>query len=278
MMLQQTETLGVGLDPFPGYRLRQFLGRGGFGEVWEAEMENGRTVALKFMPCESAASPRELRSIQLVRQLRHRNLIRIDQVWCYQRYLVVAMELAEGGLDDLFDAYQTEFATPIVPEQLLLYLQQVAEALDFLNARQHLVEGQRLGIQHGDVKPSNILLFGATAKLSDFGLACPLSSLLSTPRRAGTTLYAAPEVFQGRISPSSDQFALAVTYSQLRTGRLPFPDSPTRFQSDYVRPAPDLAMLSVKERPVVARALARRAEDRWPTCGRFINELGKAMP
>jgi serine/threonine protein kinase len=276
--MQQSEILGVGLDPFPGYRLKRFLGRGGCGEVWEAETDSGALVALKFMPCESWASPREVKSIQNVRRLRHRHLIRIDQVWCFQQYLVVAMELAEGGLDDLYDAYQSQYGTVIGPKTLLLYMRQVATALDFLNARDHMIDGHRVGIQHGDVKPSNILLFGQTVKLSDFGLATPVTKEQIAHRKAGTLHYAAPELFQSRISMWTDQYALAVTYAQLRTGRLPFPDSPESFRSDYVRPAPDLELLPARERPVVSRALARRPEDRWQSCSTFMLELGRAMP
>ena len=56
---------------------------------------------------------------------------------------------------------------------------QAAEALDFLNARNHLIGGQRTGVQHCDIKPNNLLLFGETVKLCDFGLA----SVTTSPSR-----------------------------------------------------------------------------------------------
>lgn len=270
--------LQIGMQPYPGYRLRQLVGRGGFAEVWEAETSGGRKVALKFLPCgDNLAASREIRSIQALRQLKHPNLIEIEQVWCHLGYIVVAMELAEGSLLDLLEAFLQEFGTAIVPEQTLLYLTQVAEALDFLNSRQHYVDGRRVAFQHCDIKPSNILLFGETVKVSDYGLASATSAMVQGHRRAGTLDYAAPEIFQGRLSDWTDQYALGVTYCVLRGGRLPFTDTPTTFQRPYIRPTPDLTMLPDVERPIVGRALSPVPQNRWPTCGEFIAQLSKVI-
>jgi serine/threonine protein kinase len=266
--------LEAGAEPVPGYCLVQFLGRGGFGEVWEAESPQGTRVAMKFLPCGSSdKAAQENRSIQMVRQLGHANLIRIDDTWCLPGYLVVAMELAEGTLQDLYEAFEAEFGTPISTEQLWPLLSQAAEALDFLNRRQHRLNGQCVGIQHCDIKPSNLLLFGDMVKLSDYSLASTTTSGMKMHQRSGTTAYCAPEVFQGRLSDRTDQYALAVTYCQLRTGRLPFHDSPKHFTRSYVRPAPDLAMLSDVERPLIARALAPVPMDRWRSCGELVAQL-----
>jgi serine/threonine-protein kinase len=268
----------VGLEPHPGYRVTRLLGRGGFSEVWEAEVESGRPLALKFMPIdESRAAPREIRSIQMVRQLSHANLIRIDRVWLFERYIVIAMELAEGGLNDLLEAYQTEFGTPVPPAQVCFYLGQAASALDFLNARQHRINGQSLAIQHCDIKPSNLLLTGDTVKLSDFGLATVTTGSLNYHQRAGTTAYAAPEVFRGRLTDRTDQFGLAVSYCELRTGRLPFPNPPTTFQRSYTPPRPDLTPLPPQEQAIVLRALSTVPQDRWPSSSEFINRLSEVM-
>src|SRR5262245_44711291 len=113
----------AGLQPRPGYRLRRILGNGAFGQVWEADTESGPPVALKFMPCgHGGAATRELRSIQVVRQLSHPRLLRIDQVWCQPGYLVVAMELADGSLLDLLELYREEHGTPIPPRRTCEFL------------------------------------------------------------------------------------------------------------------------------------------------------------
>jgi serine/threonine-protein kinase len=266
------------MEPYPGYKLRQLVGQGGFAEVWEAETQTGQIVALKFLPCDdSLAATKEVRSIQAVRQLQHPNLIEIYQVWSHLGYIIVAMELAEGSLLDLLEAYQTELHTPVPPEQVCLYLTQTAEALDFLNTRQHTLDGRKVSFQHCDVKPSNILLFGDTVKLADFGLASPTSAPLKFHRRAGTLDFTPPEVFQGRLSDWTDQYALAVTYCLMRGGRLPFADRPTKFVRGYTRPTPDLTMLPEPERPHVARALNAVPQSRWPSCREFIARLAQTV-
>lgn len=266
-------------DLHPGYRLRQLRGSGGFGEVWEAETATGATVALKFLPTGKThqGAAQELRSIQLVQNLIHPHLVRIDRVWCAAGFLVIAMELADGSLADLLDVYLADLGAPLPPDHLLPFMAQAAQALDFLNNRQHLLHGQWVTIQHCDVTPSNLLIFDHTVKLSDFGLTTTLAARQKVHLRAGTPSYAAPEVFKGRLSDRTDQYALAVCYCLLRGGRQPFADSPPDFSTDYIRPAPDLSMLEPAERPAIERALAPIEQDRWPACGALIAELQKRM-
>ncbi|MGE3805650.1 MAG: serine/threonine-protein kinase [Gemmataceae bacterium] len=269
-------TLSTGAEPFPGYRLIQLLGRGGFASVWQATTPDGNQVALKFLECGSS-TVRELRAQEAVRHLPyHPNIIQVHQVWAWQHYIVVCMELAEGSLQDLLEAYQAEFNTPVVPEHVCLYLTQSAEAIDFLNARQHTIDGKKVAIQHCDIKPSNILLVGEHVKLSDFGLSTITSSFLQSSRKAGTLDFMAPEIFQGRISDRVDQYALAVTYVFLRTGKLPFPPV-GEFRESYVRPNPDLTMLPAAERPIIAKGLERVPHQRWPSCVAMMTELTKLI-
>jgi serine/threonine-protein kinase len=263
-------------DLYPGYRLRRLRGSGGFGEVWEAETEAGRTLALKFLPCaRGRGAAQELRSIQVIQTLEHPHLLKIDRVWCAGEFLVVAMELADGSLSDLLEVYRADLGTPLPPSHLLPLLAQAAKALDFLNNRQHLVSGQWVTVQHCDVTPPNLLLQDQTVKLSDFGLVTTLAGRHKVHYRAGTPAYAAPEIFQGQVSDRTDQYALAVCYCLLRGGRLPFVDTPRDFQTNYVRPAPDLSMVDAPERLTLARALATAPQDRWGSCEELIRELEK---
>lgn len=273
------QSLSPGLRPIPGYRLRVLLGRGGYGEVWQAEVEDGRNVALKFMACDDRlAAAKEIRAIQTIRQLQHPGLVRIDQVWATSGYLVVAMELAEGSLADLLAAYQDEFGTAIGQEEVRLYLSQIADTLDFLNQRQHHVDGNLVAFQHCDVKPGNMLLFGETIKLCDFGLSSQSSARLQAHRKAGTLDYAAPEIFEGNLSAQSDQYALAISYCELRSGRIPFPKV-NSFRASWPRERPeaDLSMLTPPEQPIIARALERVPMSRWSSCAEMMAELTKVV-
>src|SRR5205823_2364131 len=156
---------------------------------------------------------------------------------------VIAMELADGSLLDLLDVYRADYGSCIYPQHLCAYLTQAAEALDFLNTRQHHLNGQRVAVRHCDVKPSNLLVLNGLVKLADFSLAAQTTSPMGYHRRVGTLNYTAPERLQGWLSDRSDQYALAVSYCELRGGRLPFPDTPPDAGKDYVWPVPDLTML-----------------------------------
>lgn len=137
--------LRPGVEAYPGCRLVQVVGRGGFAEVWEAE-KNGERLALKFIPTNSSmVASKEIRSIQCVRRLQHPHLIRIDRMSCHQGCVVVGMELAEGSLHDLFIASLEEHGAPLPPSLVIRYLKQAADVIDFLNTRQHMVNGKRVG-------------------------------------------------------------------------------------------------------------------------------------
>jgi serine/threonine-protein kinase len=270
-------SLPSGLVPYSGCQLRRFCGCGGFGEVWEAEEPGGEVVALKFMPCNATNAPREIRSLQQVRQVVHPNLIRIEKIFCCSGYLVVGMELAEGSLQDLLDFSLGESGTPLPAAMVCSFLRPIADALDFLNARRHRVDGQLVAFRHCDVKPSNMLLFGETVKLADFGVTLMTVAASQAQPRAGTPDFAAPEVFAGKVTDRTDQYALGVSYYVLRTGRLPFSDTPAGFSSDYVRPAPDLNPLTPRERLALGRALSPAAMDRWPSCQELMAQLTWAV-
>jgi formylglycine-generating enzyme required for sulfatase activity len=147
---------------------------------------------------------------------------------------------------------------------LLDYLRDAARGLDYLNS---------LGIQHRDVKPHNLLLVGGGVKVADFGLAKLLEQTVASNSGAMTVAYAAPECFGGQISGRSDQYSLAVAYCQLRGGQLPFGGNAMQTMAGHLLQPPDLTMLPEAERPVVARALAKKPEERWPSCRAFVDAL-----
>jgi WD40 repeat protein/serine/threonine protein kinase len=270
--------LEPGQEPAPGYQLVRRLGKGGFGEVWEARAPGGFRVAFKFVTLAGAAGEAELRALEIIRNLRHPNLLSIFGTWQTAGRLIIGMELADATLLDEFNTVVAGGEKGLARRPLVRYSLDVAKVIDYLNKPRHFLGGKKpVGIQHGDIKPQNILRVGEGIKVGDFGLVQLLERSLA--QRAGglTPHYAAPEVFDGHISHWSDQYSLAVTWCHLRGGQLPFTGTFEEVRDGHCQQVPDLNMLPEEERPVVARALAKDPRQRWPNCRAFIKALADSV-
>jgi serine/threonine protein kinase len=269
-------------EPIPGYRLLEPLGRGGFGEVWKCEAPGGLAKAMKFVRGQAhaldhdAPAEEELRAIERVKAIRHPFILSMERVERIGFELVIVLELADHSLADLFQTERQSGKPGIPRDPLLGYLREAAEALDVMNAR--------YGLQHLDIKPQNLFLVSNHIKVGDFGLvnslpggaACAEGGLADPSPRLGaiTPLYASPEVFQGTLSRHSDQYSLAVVYKELLTGTVPFSGKNARqLLIQHTQVEPDLSALPEGDRPVVARALAKDPQQRFPSCSDFIHAL-----
>jgi serine/threonine-protein kinase len=266
--------LEAGAEPVSGYRLVRRLGQGGGGEAWEAIAPGSVHVALKFILLDSALARPELRSLEVIRDIRHPHLLDVQFILQVEDRLVVAMPLCDKSLADRLDECRREGVDGLPLDELLGYMGEMAAALDFLNEPRHRsADGTLVGIQHRDVKPHNVFLVGGSVRLADFGLAKVLEGGTGDHSGCMTPHYAAPELIEGRISPRSDQYSLAVTYVKLRTGELPFRGPVADVLLGHLRGKPDLSGLADGEREVVARALAKRPDERWPSCRDFAKFL-----
>lgn len=272
--------LKPGLEPVPGYRLIKRIGRGGFGEVWEAisNADNSR-LALKFLDCKNQAASLVVNEIKLLIQLRdlkHDNLLQFYSVTTGKNLIILSMELAEGSLNDLHYIYRTDHKTHIPPNVLINLMTQAADGLDFI-AHQKTANTNALvqhGMQHCDIKPSNLLVLNSQLKVADFGLSGP-QSWNSKNKAFGTPPYAPPELYEGRANGRSDQFSLAITYVELRSGYFPFPVSS---DNNFPTVAPELTMLPESERHVVAQALSKQWLNRYNSCREFVDALAQVIP
>jgi len=259
-------------EPVPGYILQARLGSGGFGQVWKAIGPGGFEVALKFVPRGGSAFSAESRALDLIRKIKHPHLLKVYGSWIETDWLVIASELADYSLfDRLQDAISS--GEPGVPQdELLRYMRKAAEAIDFLN-QVEIPELDVSGVQHRDIKPQNLLLTGDQVKLADLGISRPVSTQTVSHTGQLSIHYAAPEFFDGKTSRHSDQYGLAVTYVQLRTGHLPFRGNELEIFKGHVKGTPLLEGLTPGERFVVQRAMAKRPADRWPSCKAFVEAL-----
>jgi serine/threonine protein kinase len=256
-----------GMRPVPEYELVELLGQGGYGEVWKALGPGDVLVALKFIRLDARAGEIELRSLGVMKNIHHPHLTGIAGIWQREGLLIIAMELGEGTLMDLLLRSRREGQPGIPADQLCEYMREAAKGIDYLSTLQ---------IVHRDIKPQNMLLVGGGVKVADFGLAKLLEQALVSTSGAMTPSYAAPEFFRGEANSQSDQYALAVSYCQLRGGRLPFAGSVAELMAGHLMKPPDLSMLPEPERPIVARALAKDSSERWPDCRSFVRALEQA--
>jgi formylglycine-generating enzyme required for sulfatase activity/serine/threonine protein kinase len=267
-LLSSDPDLREGARPVPEYVLVHKLGAGGFGQVWKARDENGFEVALKFLCLEGRAGATELRAVEVMRNIRHAHVLPMFRAWQAGNWLVLALELGDRTLYQRLAEAEHADQPGIPRRELLGYLVEAAKGLDYLHT---------LSIQHRDVKPQNLLLVGGSVKVADFGLAKLLEHSQTSNSGSLTVAYAAPEQFRGLVSPHSDQYSLAVSYCQLRAGRLPFKGGQQQVMFGHIQGQPDLSMLPEGEQPAVARALAKQPEERWPSCREFVKALAAGI-
>ena len=259
-----------GMTEIAGYRLQERIGMGGFGEVWRAIGPGGFPKAVKIL-FGSRSGPQaetELRSMNRIRELRHPFLLTIERIEVVDGRVVIVSELADKSLDDRYREITASGQKGIPRDELIGYLRDAADALDFMS-EQH-------GLQHLDVKPDNVLLQGAHAKIGDFGLTKSLNASGHSIVNGFTPLYAPPELFDGHPERGSDQYSLAIVYQMMLTGVPPFNGrSAAQLTSQHLKSSPDLSVLHPSDRAVVARALSKNPKTRFASCRQFIDELAR---
>ncbi|TWU27235.1 protein kinase domain-containing protein [Novipirellula artificiosorum] len=197
--------------------------------------------------------------------------------------LIVVMGLGDCTLHDRLqqvrlnaglnpqDREDRKVACGLEPKECVLYLREAAKAIDLLN-HSH-------AIYHCDVKPQNILLVGGGVQVCDFGLANKMEGDSRLTRRVfASPAYAAPEVLGGQTySSTMDQYALAVTYFELRTGLLPF-DITTEATIILAKGTGNLDLNEVTspERKVLRIAMQADPKKRFDSCTDLIKALAVA--
>jgi len=261
-----------------GYRIESVAGRGGMGVVYRAmDVNLDRLVALKLISDEFARDDsfreRFKRESRLAASIRHTNVITVFQAGEDDGHLFIAMDYIEGT--DLKALVASRGVLEPLAAARIAW--QVGQALDAAHAK---------ALVHRDVKPANVLITDGGgeqhAYLTDFGLTKNVGSesgMTKTGVVVGTIDYMAPEqVAGGPVDGRVDIYSLGCVLWEALTGRVPFQrdSAVAKMYAHMHEPPPSLADavpgLPAELGAVVARAMAKRPEDRYLSAG----DLGEA--
>jgi serine/threonine protein kinase len=272
----------VSLRKLGRYDIVRVLGKGAMGIVYEGRDPNlDRRVAIKTVKVENlapeAAAEYEARfrtEARSAARLQHPNIVSVYDSDQHGDVAYLVMEYVEG--DDL--KHHLDGGKRYSLEQTLHLVDDLLSALDYAH---------RHGVVHRDVKPANLLLEASgRLKLTDFGVARMQDGDATRTQGAmvGTLKYMAPEQVQGlKVDTRADLFSVGVVLYQLLTDQRPF-DGENEFAIihqivGHTPPPPSAAnaRLPAAVDAVVARALAKKPDERFATAGEFAAALRAAM-
>lgn len=258
------------------YEIRQELGRGAMGIVYEAfDPLIERNVAIKTILKSSIdkseadeAFKRFRREARAAGRLSHPKIVAIYEYGEDDNMAFIVMELIHGKeLKEHFD-HEESFS---INDGLRIVLQ-ILDALDYSHAR---------GVIHRDIKPANILITDdGKIKIADFGIAkIDSSSLTQVGVVLGTPTYMSPEQFMGnKVDKRADIYSAGVILYQFLTGVRPFIGGVISIMHQVVNkeatpPSTINREVSGALDEVVKKAMAKRPEDRFQSAAEFMEAL-----
>ena len=259
------------------YEILAVLGKGAMGVVYRAKDPLlNRTVAIKTVNMSTDQEEMEDYEARFNQEakaaggLNHPNIVTIHDIGRSGTVAYMAMEFLEGReLRTLMKPGE-----PLAPALALEITAQVAEGLAFAHQR---------GVIHRDVKPANIMILDSgMAKITDFGIARMRSAEVKTQTGIvlGSPRYMSPEQVAGkRAEPRSDIFSLGVIFYEMLTGKPAFTgDDVTSVMYQILNVVPPPPSSINPDVPpvldfVVAKALAKTAEDRYQDAGDLARDL-----
>jgi serine/threonine-protein kinase len=258
------------------YRVLSLLARGGMATVYEAlDLRLDRVVALKIMhphlAHDQAFISRFQREAKAAARLTHGHVVAVYDQGEDNGLVYLAMEYVPGRtLRDVLRQYG-----PLIPEQALVFLDPVLEALAAAHAA---------GFVHRDIKPENVLISDdGRVKVADFGLARAVEANGESVTQGmiiGTVAYLSPEqVERGEADGRSDVYAAGILLFEMITGQVPHAgESPLSVAYQHVNndvPAPSTIRAGIPPEvdALVVTATRRDASLRYQNAFDFLADV-----
>ncbi len=257
------------------YEIIEELGKGGMGRVYRVEdTKLKQEVALKLIKPEIASDKKTIErfrnELRTARNIRHKNVCGMYDLGEEQGIHYITMEYVRG--EDLKSLIRK--MGQLSAGQMITIAKQVCDGL---------VEAQRLGVVHRDLKPQNVMIdTDGNARIMDFGIARSLEAkgITGAGVMIGTPEYMSPEQVEGKeVDQRSDVYSLGVILYEMVTGRVPFEgDTPFTIGMKHKGEIPkDPGELNTQIpqdlSKVILRCLEKDKEKRYQSAGEVRSEL-----